>query len=161
MNARAIETTLKAMLEHLGARDVSVTVEELEGGDITKFSVKTPDAPTLIGIEGRNLMALNYLVKKIVERDEPETDREAESGKKTFIIDVNDYQQKKIQDLKSKARIMAERARYFKSDIEMMPMSPYERMIIHSFFSSTPDIQTESVGRGKDRRVVLKYTSTE
>lgn len=150
-----IETTLRTMLDLLGAHDIVIAVDELDVGDMLKFSIKTPDAPTLIGSEGKSLMALNYIVKKVVEKASG-----SEHGRQ-FIIDINDYQGKKIQDLKGKARIMAERVRYFKSDIEMMPMSPYERMIVHSFFSSTPDIQTESVGRGKDRRVVLKYTSAE
>jgi predicted RNA-binding protein Jag len=54
--------------------------------------------------------------------------------------------------------MLAERARYFKSSIEMDPMSSYERMIVHAEFTETPDIATESAGFGKDRHVVLKYT---
>ena len=52
---------------------------------------------------------------------------------------------------------MAERARFFKKDIEMSPMTAYERMIVHSSFSDFPDIETESFGGGRDRFVVIKY----
>src|SRR3989344_1629997 len=76
-------------------------------------------------------------------------------------LEGNDYQEKRIQELKNRAQIMAERARFFKSNIECPPMNPYERMIIHSFFSDVPDIKTESTGFGRDRRVVIKYVSQE
>jgi len=43
----------------------------------------------------------------------------------------------------------------------MSPMSPYERMIVHSIFTNVKDIKTESLGEGKGRRVVIKYVATE
>jgi spoIIIJ-associated protein len=76
-------------------------------------------------------------------------------------VDVNEYQKKHIEEIRSKARILAERARYFKSSVDMEPMSAYERMIIHSEFASSPDISTESIGKGKDRHVVLRYTENK
>ena len=79
----------------------------------------------------------------------------------SFVVDVNNYQGKKTEELKSKAAMLAERARYFKSDVEMSPATAYERMIIHSIFSNTKDIKTESMGEGKNRRVVIKYIATE
>ena len=39
----------------------------------------------------------------------------------------------------------------------MHPMNAYERLIVHSAFTDDPDIETESHGEGKFRRVVLKY----
>ena len=39
----------------------------------------------------------------------------------------------------------------------MDPMSPYERMIVHSIFSEDPQIKTGSVGEGRERRVVIEY----
>ena len=53
---------------------------------------------------------------------------------------------------------MAERARYFKSSIEVEPMAPHERRIVHEFLSEMADITTESQGEGKNRHVVIKYT---
>ncbi|MEK7526803.1 MAG: R3H domain-containing nucleic acid-binding protein, partial [Patescibacteria group bacterium] len=57
-------------------------------------------------------------------------------------------------------KIMAERARSFKTNMELEPMSPYERMIIHSALESLPDIKTESVGFGRGRKVVIKYVES-
>jgi len=70
---------------------------------------------------------------------------------------VNDYRASIIEKLKMKAGIMANRARDMKSNIELEPMSSYERLIIHGTLSSQPNIKTESTGEGKDRRIIIKY----
>jgi hypothetical protein len=59
--------------------------------------------------------------------------------------------------VKAVAHMMAERAKFFKTNIEMDPMSAYERRIIHSFLQNVPEVTTESKGEGADRRVVIKY----
>ncbi|MBI4117999.1 MAG: hypothetical protein HY455_00435 [Parcubacteria group bacterium] len=132
-------------------------VKDLHDGAITKISIVTEEPHLLIGEEGKTLLAINHLMKKILERDEEEGARETMS----FMVDVNDHQEKRIEELKNKATIMAERARFFKSSIELEPMNPYERMIVHSFFSQTPDIKTESTGSGRERRVVMKFVDPE
>ena len=88
-------------------------------------------------------------------------EREGKDEDTSFFIDVNDYQKKHIEDIRMKAQVLAERARYFKSSVEMDPMSSYERMIIHSEFAEVPDIKTESAGVGKDRRIIIKYTEVQ
>jgi predicted RNA-binding protein Jag len=120
----------------------------------TRFVVDTPESAILIGEHGARLTALNHVIKKIVEQSTKEE-------RLNFHIDVNDYHKKQLDDLRSKAHILAERARYFKSSVEMDPMSAYERMIVHAEFTDTPDIVTESAGYGKNRHVVIKYTETK
>jgi len=132
-------------------------VIEIHGGEITKFSIKTSEPQLLLGEEGKTLMALNHFVKRVFEQQASKQNFKPLN----FLIDVNDYQEKRIQDLKTKAQMMAERARFFKSSVELVPMNPYERMIIHSFFTNIPDIKTQSTGFGKDRRVVIKYVATD
>ena len=53
--------------------------------------------------------------------------------------------------------MMAERARYFKSSVEVDPMPAFERRIVHEFLSDAIDLKTESTGFGAKRRVVIKY----
>ena len=74
-----------------------------------------------------------------------------------ILIDINDFQKKRIENIQAIAHMMAERARYFKSNIEVDPMSSFERRIIHEFLSNEIDLKTESSGFGPSRRVVIKY----
>ena len=55
--------------------------------------------------------------------------------------------------------MMAERARSFQYDVELSPMSSYERLIIHTTLSDAPNVKTESQGEGRNRRVVIKYAA--
>ncbi len=50
----------------------------------------------------------------------------------------------------------ADDVRILGEEIEMEPMSPADRRVVHTTLSQYEDIATESVGEGKDRRVVIK-----
>jgi predicted RNA-binding protein Jag len=149
-NTTIIIETLSMILKLLGVTVTEIVTEVDEQTNSTRFLVRTPDSAILIGEHGARLSSLNHIVKRIVERRDNEHTL-------SFTIDVNDYQKKHIEDIRAKAHMLAERARYFKSSVEMDPMSSYERMIVHSEFANTPDIVTESAGGGRDRHVVIRF----
>ena len=72
-------------------------------------------------------------------------------------MDINDFQKKRVENVRAIAHMMSERARYFKANIEVDPMSAFERRIVHEFLSDATDLTTESIGFGPSRRVVIKY----
>lgn len=151
-----IEQTLKELLEAAGFAHKAITRNTVAGQTI--FSIETDDARTLIGMHGDTVHALDYLVKKIVENSiEPSG---AETEGLHFLVDVNDYRTKQIKDLQSKALMMAERARSFQYDVELSPMSAYERLIVHTTLQDAPNVKTESQGEGRSRRVVIKYAAS-
>ncbi|MCR4311268.1 MAG: hypothetical protein NUV54_01735 [Candidatus Taylorbacteria bacterium] len=135
----------------MGIPTESIEVVASEDSKYTRFAIQTGESALLIGAKGEVLGALNYIVKKMVSKDAPpETEIK-------FFIDVNGYHEKALESVRVKAKIMSERARSFKVDIEMEPMTSYERMLVHSCLESVPDIKTESAGEGQGRRVVIKY----
>jgi len=121
------------------------------------FMIKTDDSGVLIGNNGENLRALNHVIKKIAYT-KTKTD---DDTRNQFIVDVNGYNRRRMKEIKDQAAILAERARLFKSSVEMSPMNAYERMIVHSLLSDDNEIQTQSEGEGRFRRVVLKYVVKE
>ena len=147
---KIIEDTLKFM----GISFETVDRVETSDSKHERFMIKTVESALLIGSKGENLGALNYIVRRIVAKTLP-----SESEVK-FFVDVNAYHEKALEAVKAKAKVMSERARSFKVDIEFEPMSSYERMLIHSYLEGAPDIKTESKGEGAMRRVVIKYISS-
>ena len=135
----------------MGASFTAVEVIEDKAHGSLTFVIRTPESGILIGKQGEHFSALKHLVKKIVQKRVRMEDFK-------FNLDVNDYQAKAISDLRNKVKIMADRALSFRVDIELEPMSSYERMIVHSYFSENSELTTESVGEGKDRRVIIRYT---
>lgn len=146
--ASTIENLLKTMRVKVDR------VEQVRSDSYTTFLIHSPDASMLIGNRGENLDALSFLIRRIVERK-----IDKDEDRPVFVVDVNNYQTKKIQELIDSVELSVRRAKLFRQDIELSPMTSYERMIIHSAFSSDPEITTESEGEGRFRRVVLKYSS--
>ncbi|MFA6338529.1 MAG: R3H domain-containing nucleic acid-binding protein [Candidatus Paceibacterota bacterium] len=134
------------------------SIEFLEDGfgGKTRILIHTRDSRLLIGKGGENLFSLSHIINKIIHKGQGVQD-DPEKEEKRFIIDVNNYQNNLVQELKVKTMILADRARSFRKDIELEPMSSYERMIIHTFFENDSTIKTQSKGEGRDRRVVLCY----
>ncbi len=143
----------KALIENLiksmNIRFDSVDVTEEPGTGKKIFIIKTPESGLLIGEDGETFQALTHLIRRIAGKGLEESP--------DFSIDVNDYRTSMIEKLKIKAGMLANRARDMKSNIEMEPMSSYERLVIHGALSDQPNIKTESVGEGRNRRVVIKY----
>ncbi|MFA5751326.1 MAG: R3H domain-containing nucleic acid-binding protein [Candidatus Paceibacterota bacterium] len=115
-------------------------------------SVEINDPYLFLDRNGEGVFAVNHIIRKIIEKKAG--DKEETQG---VIIDINGFQKKRIDSVRSVAHMMAERARYFKSNIEVDPMPAFERRIIHEFLSDAQDLKTESEGEGKSRRVIIKY----
>ncbi len=116
------------------------------------FSIKSAEFEK-VSMEKEDLARdLVYLLKRLFNKN-------SFSGEETFkcTIDINDLQAKSDDKIKMKAISAAEEAKNSKTDVVMAPMSSYERMVVHSTLTSYPDISTESVGEGKDRKVKVKY----
>ena len=149
MNSDQIQKIIEEILNKMGVDYSAVEFGESEGR--SRFLVRTSDSSLLIGVRGENLKALNYLVKRMLPEDQ-----EAH-----FVVDVEDYFLQKVEKIKYAAKVSAERAKFLKEDVEMEPMSSYERMVVHSVLSDDPDISTESRGVGGSRRVVIKFKMTD
>ena len=148
-NEKNTKKIIEDILNNMGIRyDI---VEELEDTLTQKklFRIKSPESGLLIGDRGETFQALSHLIRRIVSKDLEEM--------ADFSIDVNDYRASMIERLKMTAGILANRARDMKADVEMDPMSSYERLIIHGTLSGQPNIKTESIGEGRERRLVIKY----
>ncbi|MBI5003796.1 hypothetical protein HZC00_01745 [Candidatus Kaiserbacteria bacterium] len=148
---------VKNLLNAAGIDYRDVTETELAGQTI--YSIVTKDSgASLIGFHSETIHAIDSLVKKIAEK-QAGSQEGATRNEPLFLVDVNDHRTKQIKDLQSKALIMAERARSFQYDVELSPMSAYERLIVHTTLAEASNIKTESQGEGRNRRVVIKYAA--
>lgn len=174
MDKKEIQNLIKELVEKTTvlvdeisiSEDNSISSDTNQGMKVIYFGVEIKEPHFFLDHEGEGLFALNHLIRKIIENKLPKTDtinnlslprvRGWESGPQ-IMIDVNGFQKKRIESLHAVAHMMAERARYFKSNIEVDPMSAFERRIVHEFLSNATDLKTESIGFGPSRRVVIKY----
>ena len=149
MYIEKIKEQIAHFLETLGVKVDSIEVSDTAVGNKPTFIIKTPESGILIGDRGETLQALFHLVRRIVQKEQGED--------VDFSIDINDYRAHKAEELRMKARMLANRARDMRTDVEMDSMSSYDRLIVHDALANETDIKTESAGEGKNRHVVIKY----
>jgi spoIIIJ-associated protein len=150
MNKDHIKKVIEDIFTHTSCK--IDTCEFNEEGDMLWCSISTPDSRFMIGKDGETLRSFSHIVKKMLEKQIPEEELHK------LTIDINDYNKKRFEALRATAHMLAERAKYFKSSVEVDPMPSYERRIIHTFIESIPDVTTESAGFGPGRHIVIKYT---
>lgn len=148
------------MIEKIGVAITKIDIVE-DGPHNTWFSIEVNEPHFFLGREGEALYALNHLVRRITEdknlTPSPLLVKERGGEQSQILIDINGFQKKRVENIRAIAHMMGERARYFKSSIEVDPMSAFERRIVHEFLSNETDLKTESTGFGPSRRVVIKY----
>lgn len=134
---------------NLSVDEIQIKLEEESG--FYWCSIKTKESKLAIGKNGENLKAINGIINQMSE--------------KTFDgemiprlrVDINDYSKKRVDQIKGIAYMMAERARYFKSKVELEPMNSFERRVVHEYISQFPDLESESSGVGFKRHVVISF----
>jgi len=125
-----------------------VTISPPEEGEIALVSIETQDGRALIGQSGRNLHALQHVLRLLA--------RNALLDVPQFVIDVNHYRQERRAFLQKLATTVAERVLTDSVSIELKPMNSFERRIIHVELADHDGVSTESVGYGLERRVVVQ-----
>jgi spoIIIJ-associated protein len=140
---------LRSILEKLVIPIDGIDVSDVAGR--TLLTVRTKDSGILIGSGGETLHALNHLIRRMFES------KTAEEEPFRFVVDVNGYHLQHIREIEGHAKMLAERARTFQHDVDMSPMSGYDRMIVHASLQGVSDVTTKSEGEGKLRHVVIKY----
>lgn len=154
----SVEAVIKELFAAMGMPSAAVSRSEAAGQTIFSIS-NTGDSRDLIGPRGDTIHAIDHVVKKLVEKRTAGNPADEDERGPLFLVDVDDYRGRQIRDLQAKAKMMAERARSFQYDVELSPMSAYERLIVHTALQHEPNVKTESQGEGRSRRVVIKYSA--
>lgn len=152
-----IITIIKEILDAAGIEYTDLTESELAGQ--TVYSIHTDLPLQTAGGHHDIIHAIDMLVKKVAEKHSVPSSIDGSSTTPMFLVDINDHRTRQIKDIQAKALIMAERARSFQYDVELSPMSAYERLIVHTTLADAEHIKTESQGEGRSRRVVIRYAS--
>lgn len=153
-SSRTYDDVHEIIEEVLQKMNIRASVTQTDFLDAPCFQIETKDSTLLIGESGQHLHALQTFVKRVVEQRQG-------GFCPPFLIDVDDYQRHHVEQIKENARMGAQRVRYFKKEITLQPMNSYERRVVHTTLMEDPDVSTESVGEGENRRVVIKPHNAE
>ncbi|MBI2017940.1 KH domain-containing protein [Candidatus Daviesbacteria bacterium] len=127
----------------------SYDIEEDE--EFIKVSVETPDAGRLIGAKGESLDSLQLLVNQIMTR---KLGKQEEF--KRIVFDVGGWRKQKEEDLNQRGKEWAQAVLDSGKEMELEPQAAWQRRIIHEAAGQIEGIETESLGEGRDRHIVIK-----
>jgi len=133
---------LQKLLEYIGFEDFKIEPHEEEG----KFSVFVYDDS--IRNASRFLQDFESIIRLIARKNDWFA----------ISVDINNYRKERERLIVELAKAAARKATLTKEEISLPPMNSYERRLIHAELATRPDVKTESIGDGVERRIIVKIT---
>jgi len=135
---------IKKLLELMGFDDFEVNFNEPSKRISVTINngLNTQELP-------RFLEDFEYLVNLIAQKE----------IQQRVWLDINNYRRERERLIVELAKAASRKAILDKQEIQLPAMNAYERRLVHLEIASHPDLKTESIGEGKERRVVIKPIS--
>lgn len=127
--------------------NVPVTTEVTRDDDKICINLISSNTQMLIGYRGELLDALQCLAGAVANIGREEYKR--------VVVDCEDYREKREGTLTELAERLADKAVRTGRKIQLEPMNPFERRIIHTALAEKTDVKTESEGKEPARYIVI------
>lgn len=129
--------------------NLELNLEVKEEDNIFYVTMVSSNNPILIGKDGKNLNALQFLLRQTLNK---------QTGMDIRInLDASNYRAKKIKNFEYQVKNIVREVQKTKVDTKLDPMNSYQRRIVHSLLSDFSNVTTESVGEEPNRCVIIKY----
>jgi spoIIIJ-associated protein len=139
---------LEQVFEMTGLQ-LRVTVKQGIAGEV--LDIEGHDAELLQSQTGELLEALQHLINQVFGRS-------LTAGAR-LVCDVHGFRATREAELQAMANLAANRVRQTGIAFTFEPMSANERRIIHLTLADSPDLFTESIGEGSDRKLRIARKS--
>jgi len=147
----SLEDTAREFLENV-FRSMDMEVEVFVAYDEIEKEIAIDlcgdDMGILIGKRGQTLDSLQYLVSLVVNKYTEEYVR--------IKLDIENYRERRKETLENLSRNIAHKVKKTRKSVELEPMNPYERRIIHSTLQNDRYVTTRSEGEEPYRRVIIQ-----
>lgn len=125
--------------------DVYATADE----DVIEINVpNTYLSNLLIGKNGDTLRSLQFLVRSTLIQKNAELTR--------VNVDIADYKRRHNDRIAEQAEKWAKEVLASGEPMNLRPMNPAERRVVHKVLADYSQLSTESEGEGRDRHIVLR-----
>lgn len=146
-----MENQLSEVLDNiLGLLLLEGSYEIEDSDDSFVVSIDTKDAGRLIGARGESLEGLQLIVNQVMSRKVGEQDF------KRVILDVGGWRKQKEEELRVRAAELGKQVQTSGKDMELEPMSAWQRRVIHMVIQEMDNLSSESMGEGRDRHIIIK-----
>ena len=146
----SVEETVKEFLKSVFSAmnmEVEIIVKVDENEKVIDVELKGEDMGILIGKRGQTLDSLQYLTNLAVNKH-------SENYYKVKV-DTEDYRKRRKDTLENLAKNIAYKVKRTKRSVDLEPMNPFERRVIHSALQNDKFVTTHSEGEEPYRHVVV------
>ena len=146
--AEVIDRAKKFLAEVFAAMKIEVEINSAEDENDVLLDLTGKNLGLLIGKHGQTLDSLQYLTNLAANKlDAPQ--------RLHFILDVENYRQRRAETLQKLARGVADRAIRTRQPVKLEPMNRHERRVIHTTLQNNKRVETHSVGEEPHRYVIV------
>ena len=139
---------VRAILERIvDAMELDATVAVEEGDAQITGTVDGEDVGRLIGRRGQTIDAVQLVCYRAASRGAKE--------RKRVVVDASGYRERRRELIERQAERAVERALETGKEIELEPMTPNERKVVHDHLADRSGIETFSEGEEPDRCVIV------
>lgn len=128
--------------------DMDVTMEKMVNRERILLNLHGKGLGILIGKHGQTLNSLQYLTNLAAGK--------LYRHHYFVLLDVENYRVRREETLKALAQRLAAKVKRTGESVELEPMEPGERRIIHLALQNDTAVTTDSEGEGSYRHVVIK-----
>ena len=146
--SEVIAKAKKFLTEVFAEMKVEAEIRVEETGTTVVFDLSGNNLGMLIGKHGQTLDALQYLTNLAANRNDSEV-------KVYFILDVENYRERRAETLQKLAKSVADRAARMRQDVKLEPMSRQERRIIHTALQNNDRVETRIAGEEPYRYIIV------
>lgn len=143
-NAQKAQEYLLEVIAKMGIK-AKITTEENK--EYVKMTISGENMGVIIGRRGETLDALQYLANLVANKKALQ--------RKRIILDTEGYRGRREATLEKLALRLADKVRRTGQRVELEPMSPQERRIIHTTLQNNRHVTTLSEGEEPYRKVVI------
>ncbi|MBI2453533.1 KH domain-containing protein [Candidatus Peregrinibacteria bacterium] len=146
-----IKELLEEILNHLETSYKKIKITEEKKKKLYHVNIETDESSILIGYHGETIFAIQHILKTLLWQKEI-------NNEYTIFLDIDNYRKRQEESVLAMAERKAEMVRKTGKDATLLPMSPYFRRIVHLHFMTKEfeDVETESIGEGNHRQVIIK-----
>jgi len=139
-----VRAILERVVDELG---VEASVEVDEDAEQIVGRIEGEDVGLLIGRRGQTIDAVQLLCYRAAFR--------GRQDRKRVTVDAAGYRERRREAIERQADRAADRALKTGKEIELEPMSPAERRMVHQHLKDRPGIETFSEGEEPERSVIV------
>ncbi len=143
------EIAHKFIRDMLNAMDIKAEIRSKVSDEGLYINLTGAKMGLIIGRRGQTLDSLQYLVSLVVNKNKPK------NSHVKVVVDTEDYRQKREETLERLAKRLADKVARSGQYVELEPMNPYERRIIHATLQNYRGVVTYSEGEEPNRKVII------